>query len=239
MDKKELLKRLENLFNIKELKNGFNSQHEAMSWSNKVAPLLKRVDNQLYVNFIQNSHKFNLPLSSYTLEPALNIMISQLEMAIEEIKIQIQIEEGLAEEMYFSPGSQLDIQKNLARVLRQANNSLWICDSYMNEKIIEELSNVPAAEIKLLTLQINGLFKQRLVAAKQQFFNKSIEVKIYNKCHDRFYIIDGNQVWTLGTSLNNAGKRATLLSKIKKEDEKKKIVSDFNSWWSEVSVLNI
>jgi len=237
MMKKELLKKLQ-VF-LEEKKKGFDSQQVAISWSNKVAPLLKRVDLQYYENFLLNSHKLNLNLSSFTLVPALNIMGSQIEMAIEEIKIQIEIEEGLPEEMYFSPGSHLDIQKNLAKVLGQAINSLWICDPYMNEKIVEELSNVPATEMKLLTLKIKGLFKQRLVAAKLQFPEKTIEAKISDKSHDRYYIIDKDQVWTLGTSYNQAGAKATLLSKIKNEKEKQRIISDFETWWSSATNVKI
>lgn len=239
MDKRTLLERLDKLYNIKELKEGFNSKDELISWSNKCAPLLKRVDLQYYYNFLQSSQKFNLDLSSVTLIPALNIMKSQLEMAIEEIKIQIEIEEGIAKEIYFSPGSHLDIQKNLARVLRQAINLLWICDPYMDEKIIEEISNILASEVRLLTMHPKGLFKQRLVAAKEQFPEKTIEAKTYDKIHDRYFIIDKDQVWTLGTSLNKAGAKATLLSKVINGKEKQKIISDFDDWWSSASEVKI
>src|SRR4030042_3939259 len=112
MNKKALLERLAILF--AKAKAGFESQDDAISWSNKTAPVLELVGSQYYHNFIIYSHKLNLPLSSYTLEPALSIMKSQVEMAIEELKLAIEIEEGLPDEMYFSPGSHLDIQKNLA-----------------------------------------------------------------------------------------------------------------------------
>lgn len=100
MNKKDSLKRLEDLYEIREIKEGFNSVEEIISWSNKVAPLLKKVDKHYYYNFIANSHKFNLPLSSHTLKPALRIMISQVEMAIEELKFQI--EKGLDEDEIFN-----------------------------------------------------------------------------------------------------------------------------------------
>jgi len=235
MDKKVLLGKLEELFKLEEETNGFNSQQEAISWSNKVAPLLKRVDDFYYTNFIANSHKLNLRLSSLTLLPALNIMKSHLEMAIQDLKVQVEVEDGIAEEIYFPPGSHLDIQINISRIIRQANNSLWICDPYMDEKIIEEISNVIALEVRLLTTKVLGLFKQRLSAAIQQFPKKTIEAKTYNKFHDRYYIIDKDQVWTLGTSYNQAGKKSTTLIKIKNDDEKKKIISDFEDWWSKAS----
>lgn len=89
MDKKIILEKLEVLYNIKEVTDGFPSQKACIEWANKVAPLLK-FNGQYYVNFIQNSHKMNLPLSSYTLGPAFNIMVSQMQMAIEELKLEIE-----------------------------------------------------------------------------------------------------------------------------------------------------
>jgi len=235
MDKKAILRKLKTL--LRQAKAGFKSQDDAISWSNKTAPLLKWVSSQYYFNFIAYSHKLNLQLSSFTLVPALNIMKSQIEMAIEELKLGVELEEGLPEEMYFSPNSHLDIQKNLARVLRQAKTSLWIYDPYMDEKIVEEISNIQAPEIKLITAQPKGLFKQRLAAAKDQFPEREIEAKVYDVCHDRYYIIDQDQVWTLGASLNKAGKKATLLSKLK--DEKQKIMSDFTDWWASATEIKI
>jgi hypothetical protein len=77
MDKKTLLEKLEELYNKKEVKEGFPSLEALLDWSNTVAPLL-RFNKAYHTNFVVNAHKFNLPLSSYTLEPALKIMTSQL-----------------------------------------------------------------------------------------------------------------------------------------------------------------
>lgn len=219
---------------MKEVTDGFKSQQAAISWANKVAPLLQ-FNQQYYVNFMQNAHNLNLNLSSYTIIPSLNVMKSQIEMAIEELRLKIEMEEGIPDQMYFSENSHLDIQKNIARVIRQSQKSLWIFDAYMDEKIVEELTEVPAAEIKLLTQQTKGLFQQRLIALRQQCPNKLIEVRKSDKSHDRFYIVDQEQVWTLGASFNKAGQKATLLSKIKSDSEKQKIIDDFNSWWRDAT----
>ena len=236
MDKKLLLKKLEDLYLMKEVTEGFSSQEACISWANKIAPLLQ-FNQQYYVNFIQNSHKLNLNVSSYTIVPALNIMKSQIQMAIEELKLRIEMEEGIPDQMYFSENSYLDIQKSLAKVIRQAQNYLNVFDPYMDEKIIEELSEVSANEIKLLTNRTKGLFQQRLIALRSQFPNKKVEVRKSDKSHDRFYIIDDDQMWTLGASLNKAGQKATLLSKIKSEAEKQKIIDDFNRWWQIATVI--
>jgi hypothetical protein len=237
MDKKELLKKLEALFKIKELKESFKTQADIISWANKVAPILLFVNQQYYLNFIQNSHKLYLNLSSYTIIPAFNIMKSQVEMAIEELKLRIEMEEALPEQMYFSENSQLDIQKQIARIIRQAQKTLWVFDGYMDEKIVEELTEVSALEIKLLTQKTKGLFNQRLIAAKAQFPSKEIEARLSDKSHDRFYIIDKDQVWTLGASFKDAGQKATLLSKVKDDADKQKMIGDFEVWWKSAKAI--
>lgn len=238
MDKKELLKKLEALFKIKELKESFKTQEDIISWANKVAPILLFVNQQYYVNFIQNSHKLYLNLSSCTIIPAFNIMKSQVEMAIEELKLRIEMEESLPEQMYFSENSQLDIQKQIARIIRQAQIALWIFNGYMDEKIVEELIEVAALEIKLLTQKTKGLFNQRLAALKAQFPAKMIEARLSNKSHDRFFIVDKDQVWTLGASYNKAGQKATLLSKIKSDTEKQKVIDGFKAWWKSSNAIS-
>jgi len=85
MNKKKLLQKLKALLEMKEVKDGFPSQQACIDWANKVAPLLK-FNQQYYINFMQNAHKMNLKLSSHTLVPAFNIMVSQLKMAINELE---------------------------------------------------------------------------------------------------------------------------------------------------------
>lgn len=91
MSKKLILKKLDILYNMKEVTEGFSSRDACIEWGNKVAPLLK-FNQQYYANFLQNAHKIHLNLSGDSLETAFNIMKSQVRMAIEELKIEIEKE---------------------------------------------------------------------------------------------------------------------------------------------------
>ena len=99
MNKQSLLTRLEDLFNMPEVSKGFPSQEACVNWANKVAPLLK-FNNQYYVNFAQNAHKMNLPLSSHTLVPAFSVMTSQVQMAIEELRMEIEQDGEVSDDSY-------------------------------------------------------------------------------------------------------------------------------------------
>lgn len=107
----------------------------------------------------------------------------------------------------------------------------------MDEKIVEELTEVQAQEIMLLSTQVKGLFIQRLSAAKQQYSSKTIEARLSSQFHDRFYVVDKDQIWTLGASLNKAGQKATLLSKIKSDEERQKVIKGFESWWASANPI--
>ena len=88
MSKEDTLKRLEELFNAQEVTGGFSSQAACVSWANKAAPLL-RFNNQYYQTFMYYSQIINRNVSTVTAEPAFRTMVSQVEMAIEELKIEI------------------------------------------------------------------------------------------------------------------------------------------------------
>lgn len=134
MEKKTLLAKLEELYNKKEVKDGFPTADALIDWTNKVAPLLK-FNKQYHNNFVLYAHKFHLPLSSFTLEPAFRIMTSQVSMAIEELRIEIEsdhdkmdgitntdfyIDEERIKELRMIPKKEFDFTK-LIRILEELN----------------------------------------------------------------------------------------------------------------------
>lgn len=85
--KKQILKKLEELRNIEQLEKGFESQRDCLNWANKVAPLLKQVSMQNYVNFMPFAQKLNADGISGTIPKSfLNTMVSNLDQAINELK---------------------------------------------------------------------------------------------------------------------------------------------------------
>ncbi len=94
MDKKENLTELKALFNIPEVKKGFKSQDECLSWIAKVAPLLKFNDQYYKVFYEESIYLSDSRLSAGLLGSKLKRMINQVEMAIEELKIEVSKEQN-------------------------------------------------------------------------------------------------------------------------------------------------
>ncbi|MCK4604958.1 MAG: hypothetical protein KAU41_09770 [Deltaproteobacteria bacterium] len=85
--RKRILKSLEELRSVKQLEKGFKSQQDCLNWANKVAPLLKQISMQNYVNFAPFAQKLNVDGISGTIAKSfLNTMVSNLDQAINELK---------------------------------------------------------------------------------------------------------------------------------------------------------
>ena len=81
-----ILKRLEELFSKKEVKEGFPSREACLEWTNKVAPLLK-FNEEYHQAFVQNAQILCIDVSSSTIEPTFRAMVNQVQMAIEELRL--------------------------------------------------------------------------------------------------------------------------------------------------------
>lgn len=239
MDKKALLEKLKD--SLKESESQFESKEAVICWANKLVPYLKKIDPEQHHIFNINLVLLHQSLSSQMLIPAFNQMKGCLEIAIGELQLTIEEEQSLLDQYSFPANSQLDIQIVIAKVIEQATKSLWIQDPYMDEKIVNELVNVNAIDIKLLTSNKNNskmeIFKQRLSASKQQFPAKKIDAKISDSFHDRSYIIDEEQVWQLTGSYKDSGKKPITLMKIKSEIDSQRFITEFNTYWNDATEL--
>ena len=88
MEKKESLTKLEELFQMPEVRSGFPSKQAGLSWANRVAPLL-RFNPQYHKPFLHYLQIVSLNVSNYTTAPAFQNMLNQVEMAIEELKYDL------------------------------------------------------------------------------------------------------------------------------------------------------
>lgn len=94
-------------------------------------------------------------------------------------------------------------------LLRTANKQIIIIDGYLDDYFLEYFVNVNRTiNISLITHKINRISEHILRRFKEEFVNVEI---IENKSfHDRFIIVD-EAVYSLGTSLNNLGKKLTTI----------------------------
>lgn len=85
MERKDRLAKLEALFQLPEVESGFPSKEAGLSWANQVAPLLN-FNRSYHETFLYYLQIVTHNVSNYTAGPAFRNMLNQVQMAIGELR---------------------------------------------------------------------------------------------------------------------------------------------------------
>ena len=114
----------------------------------------------------------------------------------------------------FYDGQIFDAYKFATDLIRSAQKSLLLIDNYVDESVLLMLSkrNV-GVKADIYTQTISRQLQLDLQKHNSQY--PPIDIHTYKKCHDRFLIIDGTEVYHIGASLKDLGKKMFAFSKLK------------------------
>ena len=112
----------------------------------------------------------------------------------------------------FYNGQIFDAYNFISDLVRKAKNEIILIDNYIDDSVLKILNkredNVSAT---IYTAHISENLKLDLEKHNSQY--QPINIKQFNKSHDRFMIID-NEVYHIGASLKDLGKRMFAFSKM-------------------------
>ncbi len=115
----------------------------------------------------------------------------------------------------FFNGQVFDAYELASKIIRSAKTSIVLIDNYIDESTLTHLSkNGHGVKALLLTKSQNKQLNLDLQKANEQYGN--FELKHFEKSHDRFLIIDGQEVYHLGASLKDLGKKWFAFSRLDK-----------------------
>lgn len=113
----------------------------------------------------------------------------------------------------FFDGQVFDAYELASKIIRSAKHSIVLIDNYIDESSLTVLTKKnKAVKLWLLTQSPSKQLMLDVEKAKQQYGN--VELKTFTKSHDRFLIIDDNEVYHLGASLKDLGKKWFAFSKL-------------------------
>ena len=134
---------------------------------------------------------------------------------------QFQHEENIKQKIFFE-GQVYDAYSLIIDIIKKANKKIQIIDNYIDDSILKMLTKKNKnVEVVLLTSD-----KSNLQKIDVQKFNKEypiLKVVKTNKFHDRFIIIDDKEMYHLGASIKDLGKKCFGINKI----EDMEIISKF------------
>jgi hypothetical protein len=113
----------------------------------------------------------------------------------------------------FHNGQIFDAYKFVTDLIKSAKKSLVLIDNYVDESVLLMLSKRnQGVTAKIYTSQITPQLRQDLARHHSQY--PTIQLVRHTTSHDRFLIIDDAEVYHIGASLKDLGKKLFAFSKL-------------------------
>ena len=144
-----------------------------------------------------------------------NIELKQLEadQKFEEIFKAMESDKLHSEKGIFYNGQVFDAYAFVSDIIRSAKSSIILLDNYVDDTVLILLSkrnnNVTAT---IYTKNISNQLRLDVQRYNSQYPN--IEVEVFSDAHDRFMIIDDTELYHIGASLKDLGKKWFAFSRM-------------------------
>jgi hypothetical protein len=140
--------------------------------------------------------------------------VENLTEKVNAISLQIQ-SSAIPNQGVFFDGQVFDACELASNIIRSAKTSIVLIDNYIDESTLTQLAKKnEQVKVLLLCKTISKQLALDVKKANEQYGD--FEAKEFNKCHDRFLIIDESEVYHLGASLKDQGKKWFAFSKLDK-----------------------
>lgn len=130
----------------------------------------------------------------------------------DEVFNQLQQEENIKQKIFFQ-GQIYDAYSIIVDIIRKANRKIVIIDNYVDDSVFKMLTK-KSKNVEVVILTSN---KSNIQQIDIQKFNKEypiLKVAKTNKFHDRFIVIDSKEMYHLGASIKDLGKKCFGINKI-------------------------
>ncbi len=115
----------------------------------------------------------------------------------------------------FFDGQMFDAYEFVSGLVKNAKREIVLIDNYIDESVLTLFSKNQAVGVTIYTKTITKQLKLDLEKYNSQYNN--IEIKKFDNSHDRFLIIDEKEVYHIGASLKDLGKKWFAFSRMDME----------------------
>ena len=122
----------------------------------------------------------------------------------------------------FYNGQIYDAYSLLIDILNKAKKEIIIIDNYAGKELFDVTKDIKV-NIKIYTKNIDEISKKKYM---QEYSN--IEIITTDIFHDRFIILDNKELYNLGSSLKDIGKKCTSINRIEDSTILKELISRLN-----------
>ena len=135
-------------------------------------------------------------------------------------------QESVFKQSIFFDGQIYDAYSLIIDIIKKAKQKILIIDNYIDDSILKMLSKKSQkVEVVILTSQNSNLNRLDINKFNKQY--PTLKVATTNKFHDRFIVIDNKELYHVGASLKDLGKKCFAISKIEDKEYLKRL-SNYN-----------
>jgi hypothetical protein len=154
-------------------------------------------------------------LKGYVLNNRMNRMEDRMEAIgakVNQLELRLNTHLIPTQAVFFE-GQVFDAYVLIAKIICSAQKSIILIDNYVDESVLVHLSKKNKdVTVTLLTKTISKQLQLDVHKANAQY--PTILVKQFSQSHDRFLILDKKEVYHLGASLKDLGKKWFAFSKL-------------------------
>lgn len=182
--------------------------------NSKNATLFRRWASQVLKDYLLKGHVINQRISN--LEQRVDAKFlsydTQLTRLNEKVDFFVRTSLPPVEGIFFD-GQIFDAYAFATNLIKSAKNSLILIDNYIDENTLLMLSKrTTGVDATIYTQRITPQLQLDLTRHNNQY--PPINIRTYRQAHDRFLIIDRSDVYHIGASLKDLGKKLFAFSKM-------------------------
>jgi hypothetical protein len=162
-------------------------------------------------SYIQNGYAINSEKITHERFKELENDVMLLKLQVANISKGLEDKTKKPDEGIFYDGQIYDAYAFVNDLLKSAKNEVVLIDNYIDESVFTLFSKYPNLKIKIYTGNISKQLSLDFQKYDAQY--KNIELVEFKKAHDRFLILDSKEIYHIGASLKDLGKKWFAFSK--------------------------
>ena len=156
-------------------------------------------------------------------EKKVDLKNAETDKKLEEVFDYIATTKEVKQKIFFN-GQIYDAFSLMVEIVEKAEKELILIDNYVDVNTLNILSKKKDGVNVLIVTSGNGNLTEKDIAKFNSQYPK-LTVKISKDFHDRFLIIDRKEVYHIGASIKDAGKKSFGITKLEVEDLTKSLLA--------------
>ena len=163
-------------------------------------------------NYISNGYAINSERITNERFVLLEKNVNILRQEIGDLKSKVKDDVLEYKQGIFYNGQTFDAYAFIANLIKSAKQEIKLIDNYIDETVLTLFSKNQDIKVTIYTQKISNQLKLDLEKYNSQY--NPIEIKKFNNSHDRFMIIDEKEIYHIGASLKDLGKKWFAFSRM-------------------------